>query len=95
MARDWTDALNKKRMEGRCRVCKSEHGLDAAHVVPRSLGGDEHPDATVPLCRTCHTRFDQHQLDLLPYLTKPEQAHAVQLVGMASAWHITTGQRPA
>jgi len=67
--------------------------LDAAHIIPRSLGGNEAEAATVPLCRSCHTEFDAHTLDLLPHLTRDEQAHAVRLVGMASAWRTITGQR--
>ena len=57
------------------------------------MGGTEHVDATVPLCRNCHTQFDAHTLDVLPLLTFSEQAYAVGLVGMASAWRIITGQR--
>ena len=92
-ARDWTKPRAKVDREGKCRVCRATGTLEAAHIIPRSLGGDEHEDATLPLCRYDHTRFDEHQLDLLPYLTKAEQAHAVSLVGMSSAWHIITGQR--
>lgn len=40
--------------EGRCRVCGVAWGLEAAHVIPRSVApnGGEHPDAIVPLCRS-------------------------------------------
>ncbi len=95
MSRDWTAALDKKREEGKCRTCPSRSQLEAAHVIPRSLGGDQHALATVPLCRSCHQRYDARELDLLPYLTKDEQAHAVGLVGMFTAWHVITGQRPS
>ena len=92
--RDWRAAQLKKSREGCCRACGARGTLDAAHVVARSLGGDDSELATVPLCRGCHTAFDEHALDLLPVLTKAEQAHAVNLVGLYQAWHAITGQRP-
>jgi 5-methylcytosine-specific restriction endonuclease McrA len=94
MSRDWSEALDKKRREGRCRACSSSSQLEAAHVIPRSLGGDQHELATVPLCRSCHRAYDSRELDLLPHLTHAEQAHAVGLVGMFTAWHVITGERP-
>lgn len=94
MKRDWTAPLAKKFEEGKCRVCRKPGALDAAHVIPRSLGGDEHPDATIPLCRSCHQAYDLHTLDLLPHLTKDEQAHAVKLVGMFSAYRVICGHPP-
>jgi hypothetical protein len=36
------------------------------------------PDGIVPLCHGCHTRFDSHQLDLLPYLDLAEQVELVR-----------------
>ena len=95
MKRDWTEPLAKKAREGECRACHAgDRALDAAHVIPRSLGGTEDQDATVPLCRQCHRAYDARELDLLPYLTHAEQAHAVSLVGMFTAWHVITGERP-
>ena len=38
------------------------------HLVPRSLGGCDHPDCAVPLCRVHHRLYDRGQLDLLSYL---------------------------
>lgn len=58
---------------------------DPAHVVPRSLGGCDHPDCVVPLCREMHRRYDSRQMDLLPYLSKAEQAHAVGHLGVLRA----------
>lgn len=91
--RDWRVPRGKVVFEDACRVCAKRGGLEAAHIIPRSLGGTEHQDATLPLCRSCHTQYDSHTLDLLPVLTLSEQAYAVGLVGMASAWRIITGQR--
>lgn len=98
--RDWTAARAKVDavVDGRCRVCKSARfGLDAAHVIPRSLNPTDQAmteDAIVPLCRLCHTAYDAHELDLLPYLTISEQAQAViSAQGIARAYQITTGTR--
>jgi len=91
--RDWRVPRAKVDREGVCRVCHRPGRLEAAHIIPRSLGGTEEEHATVPLCRGCHSEFDAHTLDLLPHLTRDEQAHAVRLVGMASAWRTITGQR--
>jgi hypothetical protein len=58
------------------------------HVIPRSLGGTDHPDDVVPGCRRCHGLYDTGQLDLLPFLEphyRREQARAVELVGLEAA----------
>ena len=84
--RDWSVAHAKIKAEGKCRVahCSRPAG-DAAHVIPRSLGGGQEADSTVPLCRPHHTAYDAHELDLLPYLTLDEQAEAVRIVGIERA----------
>ena len=97
--RDWTEARAKvDDAEGRCRVCKSNRdGLDAAHVIPRSLAPVENQSAEsiVPLCRRCHTAYDCHELDLLPYLTLDESVKAVEVAGtIANAYRIIKGTRP-
>ena len=49
----------------------------------------------VPLCRSHHTEYDGGRLELLPYLSKAEQAHCVGLVGAAELVQRTTvGLRP-
>lgn len=58
--RDWTLAIRKVRVEGKCRVCGRTTGLQAAHVSGRRydalVGGEGstivevHPDDVVPLC---------------------------------------------
>lgn len=85
MRRDWSKARAKVDQEGVCRVCGSPHNLEAAHVVPRSLGGGQGEDATIPLCRTCHRNYDAFRLDLIPYLTHEEQAEAVRVLGIERA----------
>lgn len=81
--REWTVALEKKRREGYCRIegCR-ERATDAAHIVPRSLGGGMGEDDTVPLCRFHHQEFDHHRLDVLPHLTYAEQAAGVRVIGL-------------
>lgn len=65
--------------------------VDPAHVIPRSLGGCNHEDCTVGLPRRVHRAYDRGEVDLLPYLSHDEQAHAVSHVGILSALKITTG----
>ena len=99
--RDWREARAKVDAEdGRCRVCRHP-GAEAAHVIPRSLapgvGENMGADNIVPLCggpHGCHGAYDRHDLDLLPYLTLPEQIAAVrQAGGIALAYRRTTNER--
>jgi hypothetical protein len=51
----------------------------------RSLGGCDHPDCVVPLCRVHHRRYDRGQLDLLPYLEprfRAELQHGLGHLGL-------------
>lgn len=99
MKRSWEAARAKVDREGCCRVCSG--GLpQAAHVIGRDH--DRHDDDgvvrvnpadIVPLCARHHTAYDARQLDLLPHLTKDEQAQAVLHVGIIRAYHrITSSQ---
>ena len=96
--RNWKEARAKVDAEnGRCRVCGAPNA-EAAHVIPRSLapgvGNNMGADNIVPLCRDCHTEYDQHRLDLLPYLTLAEQVAAVrQAGGIALAYRRTANVR--
>jgi hypothetical protein len=59
--------------------------VDPAHLVPRSLGGCDHPDCVVPLCRPHHRAYDRGQLDLLSHLEprhRPELAHGLLHLGL-------------
>ena len=85
MKRDWTAARQKCDAEQECRWCGYRGGLDAAHIVPRSLGGGQSADSIVPLCRDCHRAYDAGRLDLLPALTFAEQAEAVRVLGIHRA----------
>lgn len=81
MKRDWSMAIEKCLREGSCRVCGSHEMIDPAHIIPRSLGGRDHAESIVPLCRACHTAYDAHRLSLLPYLTVKEEVEAVIAIG--------------
>jgi hypothetical protein len=87
--RIWTHARRKVQDEGRCRRCHSPYRLDPAHIIPRSrIGaqrGAEAPENILPLCRTCHDLYDMGRLDLRPFLTEAEWAHARLLVGEGEA----------
>jgi hypothetical protein len=98
LRRDWAEAWEKCLYEGRCRCCKSTEGIQAAHTIGRARqdvaitgprGGKYllvKADAIVPLCGSCHWKYDAHELDLLPYLFLPEQVYAVETAGgIASA----------
>lgn len=95
MARVWTAMREKCDREGVCRVCGSPNP-EAAHIVPRSrikAGIGEDARNCIPLDRRCHLAYDQGGLDVLPYLTREEQAYAVELVGLYEAYRRTTNQR--
>lgn len=71
-----------------CIVCGSDRRIDAAHLIPRSLGGCGDPLCVVPACRVHHRAYDRGELDLLPYLEpgwRAQLAHAVGHVGLIGA----------
>lgn len=66
--------------------------LEAAHVIGRKhdevivgpRGGEiltVKPESIIPLCGDCHRQYDSRRLDLLAYLTLPEQVEAVRAAG--------------
>lgn len=79
--RNWKPLIEKVTDEGQCRYCGSGGPLDPAHIWPRSLGGTMELSNIIPLCRTCHTRYDGGQLDILPVLSLDEQIQAVREAG--------------
>lgn len=96
MTRDWTAARLKIEREP-CRVCLSPF-VDPAHIIPRSRvkpGPGEDARNIVPLCRVCHRAYDEGRLDILPVLTREEQAYVVGLVGLTEAYRRTTNERLA
>jgi hypothetical protein len=103
--RDWRQAIAAHEGEG-CRVCGNPN-RDLAHVLPRTFDrrrGEKrvvvHPLAVVPLCSRnkggagCHEDYDAHRLNLLPYLTEAEVAHAVNRVGRGLALRHIAGRDP-
>lgn len=103
MRYDYTEARAKVDREGCCRVCGGRRQLEAAHIVPKAYDPDLGKGlrivtdlAIVPLCgpltdHACHTRYDRHELNLLPYLTNAEQGEAVAKMGMDRALHRMSG----
>jgi hypothetical protein len=78
-----------------CLVC-GRRPVDPAHLVPRSLGGCDHPDCVVPLDRRCHRAFDGGQLDLPPHLEpdhRVELAHALSHLSLLELLRRVTGLR--
>jgi 5-methylcytosine-specific restriction endonuclease McrA len=90
-----TDAERSAVVGRPCIACGSEHRVDAAHVIPRSLGCGDALDV-VPLCRACHRAYDAGELDLLPHLEpayRAQLAHAVGHVGLIGALRRISGSR--
>jgi hypothetical protein len=78
-----------------CIVCWRSP-TDRAHVIDRSLARDPYSDPArvVYLCREHHDAYDNHTLDLLPYLEprhRHELARAVELVGLITTLERVTG----
>jgi hypothetical protein len=82
----------------RCIVCGTDRAIDPAHLVPRSLGGCDHPLCVVALCRIHHRGYDRGRLDLVPYLEprhRAQAAHAVGHLGLVGALWRLSGRRVA
>lgn len=80
---------------GSCLVCGAGP-VDAAHLIDRSITtvGQDEVLAVVPLCRACHGAYDDHRLDLVPYLEphwRRELAFAVERVGLISTVRRVSG----
>jgi hypothetical protein len=78
----------------RCIVCGARTAVDPAHLVPRAMGGCEHPLCVVALCRTHHRGYDRGRLDLVPYLEprhRAQVAHAVMHLGLVGALRRLSG----
>ena len=86
----------RAKVAGRaCLVC-GMRPVDPAHLVPRSLGGCDHPDCVVPLCRVHHRLYDRGRLDLLPYLEprcRAELAHGLMHLGLLGLLRRVTRSR--
>lgn len=90
-----TAQREKIRTEAACIVCQSEL-VHPAHVIDRSLGGDDDPRAVVPLCPLHHREYDDGHLSILEYLEphrRDELAYAVELVGLITALERITNEK--
>lgn len=84
----------KAKTQG-CRITAYHYQdaqVDPAHVTPRGIGGCDHEDCVIGLRRDLHGSYDEGNLDILPYLTLEEQAHAVSHLGILGALKRTTGE---
>lgn len=91
MRLDWKPAIAKVQDEQCCRYCDSGQSLDPAHLWPRSLGGSMDTNNIIPLCRSCHTKYDSGSLDVLPCLSLEEQLQVVREAnGIARAYRRLT-----
>jgi hypothetical protein len=84
--------MGREAIGDACIVCW-QGPADRAHLIDRSLAPDpnDDPRRVVRLCREHHDAYDNHTLDLLPFLEKcfrPELARAVEVAGL-----ITTLER--
>lgn len=78
-----------------CIVCWRAPA-DRAHLIDRSLVSDPHWDMArvVRLCREHHDAYDNHELDLLPFLEpnhRHELARAVEVFGLLRTLERVTG----
>jgi hypothetical protein len=71
----------RKVFDSRCINCGGL-GCDPAHLTSRAQGGCNHPDCVVPLCRACHTAFDNGTIDLEPIIALRE--HRLEASHMAT-----------
>lgn len=81
MARDWSEAKAKCEDEGVCRYPGCNAQPTPAHLWHRGMGGGMDAAGIIPLCLAHHTRFDEHQLDVLELCTLEEQLYCVRQAG--------------
>jgi hypothetical protein len=86
----------RAKVAGRACIVCGGRPVDPAHLIPRSLGGCDEPDCTIPLDRRCHRAYDRRQLDLLPYLEpryRAELAHGLLHLGLLGLLGQISGTR--
>ena len=86
------------RPEGRVRRVavhrlRGQERIDPAHLILRSMGGCGEALCALALCRTCHRTYDRGELDLFPYPSRAQLAHAVGHVGLIGARRRITDDR--
>ena len=85
----------KVRAQG-CRISAwtfESGAIHPAHVVDRGIGGCDDELCVIGLRADLHREYDAGELDILPYLTLEEQAHAVSHLGILGALKRTTGEQ--
>lgn len=91
-ARAKVEEEGRCRICGRAQDLEAAHIMGRKYDRPASPGSKTlyvNPESIVPLCgswngsaqASCHHRVDAHELDLLGYLTQPEQVQAVMDCG--------------
>jgi hypothetical protein len=83
-----SEAQRAKVRDAPCVRCGAPGPCHPAHLIDRSLGGDDDPRAVVPLCAACHRLYDEGGCSLLEHLEphyRVELAYAVELVGLLAA----------
>ena len=92
-------AQRDKVYDRQCVNCGAGPGCDPAHLCPRSQGGCDDPACVVPLCRGCHTAFDQGMIDLEPVLALPqfsvERSHMASHMSLRRCIQRLNGRRTA
>jgi hypothetical protein len=94
-----TTPMQQAKVRGlSCIVCAAVDNIDPAHLLSRSVcpEGRDDPRAVVPLCRRCHTLYDDGKLSILEHLEpywRTELAYAVERFGLLSTLEFLTKQR--
>lgn len=45
-----------------CQRCETRVNLEIHHIIPRGLGGGDHPENLIALCRRCHDLVEANHL---------------------------------
>ncbi len=68
-----------------CRRCGTSADLDIHHVIPRRIGGLDHTDNLIPLCKSCHKIVECFTCDLIIKGTQPHVLKEEVLQSLAVA----------
>jgi hypothetical protein len=90
-SRQWkASAPQRQKVAGQgCLVC-GRRPVDPAHLVPQRLGGCDHRDCVVALCRAHHRLFDEARLRLDAYLGAGQAAEIGHALSHVSAPQLQT-----
>ena len=75
--------LQRAKVAGAECLVRGRSPVEPAHLVPRRIGGCDHPDCVIPLCRTHHRLYDHGDLALLPYIGQDLRGSAPMRVSMS------------